>query len=173
MQGPEQSSFVEIPLSDREATDVINFVQAEQALLDGSRFEEWMDLFTDDGFYWAPIDRDQSDPESRVSLFYDSKDFMKTRIERLRHPQIHVQIPASRSMRMSSAHKVKKSEDGKKYNLSGNYLMVEYRPGHPQQVFAGTCQYDLVLDGQDLRIKQKTVRLINSDAPQPALAVPF
>ncbi len=33
---------------------VSQFLNMEAKLLDDRKFSEWMDLFTDDGFYWVP-----------------------------------------------------------------------------------------------------------------------
>jgi len=76
---------------------IIKFITREVELLDTRRFEEWAELFTEDGFYWAPVSPDQTDPREHVSLFYDDRKAMRTRIARLRHPQIHVQTPPSRT----------------------------------------------------------------------------
>jgi benzoate/toluate 1,2-dioxygenase beta subunit len=73
------------------------FLFAEARLLDERRFREWMALFTEDGTYWVPASVDQESPFDQVSLFYDDRDLMKTRIDRLEHPRIHVQTPPSRT----------------------------------------------------------------------------
>jgi benzoate/toluate 1,2-dioxygenase beta subunit len=44
----------------------------EARLLD-DRFRDWLALFTDDGAYWVPAERDQPTPHGRVSLFYDDR----------------------------------------------------------------------------------------------------
>ncbi len=73
------------------------FLLREARLLDERRFREWMDLFADDGTYWVPAVPDQQSPFDQASLFYDDRELMQTRIERLEHPRIHVQTPPSRT----------------------------------------------------------------------------
>ena len=34
---------------------LIDFVIREARLIDQHRFEEWLDLFAEDGFYWMPL----------------------------------------------------------------------------------------------------------------------
>ena len=46
-------------------------------MLDERRFEEWRDLFADDGYYWVPARPDQPNPLDEVSIFYDDKDLME------------------------------------------------------------------------------------------------
>ena len=45
----------------------------------------------------CPPAPDQKSPFDHVSLFYDDRDLMKTRIDRLEHPRIHIQTPPSRT----------------------------------------------------------------------------
>ena len=73
------------------------FLLHEARLLDQRRFEEWMELFTEDGYYWAPARPDQENPDDEVSLFYDDRENMKSRIQRLRHGAVFSQIPPSRT----------------------------------------------------------------------------
>ena len=80
---------------DREPFEL--FLIHEARLLDERRFREWMELFTDDGTYWVPAVPNQSSPFDQASLFYDDRDLMKTRIDRLEHPRIHIQTPPSRT----------------------------------------------------------------------------
>ncbi len=42
------------------------FLVHEARLLDERRFEDWLDLFTDDGWYWVPIEPDQDNPHDTV-----------------------------------------------------------------------------------------------------------
>jgi hypothetical protein len=64
--------------------DLIGFVVHEARLLDELRFDEWLELFTEDGRYWMPLEYGQTDPILRNSLFYDDKLLLKIRVERLK-----------------------------------------------------------------------------------------
>ena len=68
------------------------FLIHEAMLLDARRFRDWMGLFTEDGTYWVPAVPDQPNPFDQASLFYDDRDLLKTRVERLEHPRIHVRV---------------------------------------------------------------------------------
>ena len=83
------------PVPDRAAFEA--FLYTEARLLDARRFRDWMALFAEDGTYWVPAMPDQKSPFDHVSLFYDDRDLMKTRIDRLEHPRIHIQTPPSRT----------------------------------------------------------------------------
>ena len=83
---------------DRAAFET--FLIQEARLLDERRFREWMELFAEDGTYWVPAAPDQASPFDQASLFYDDRDLMKTRVDRLDHPRIHVQTPPCASFRL-------------------------------------------------------------------------
>ena len=44
--------------------------------------------------------RDRSSPYGPTSLFYDDLELMRTRIDRLEHPLIHVQTPPSNTVHL-------------------------------------------------------------------------
>ena len=50
------------------------------------RWQEWIDLFTDDGIYWMPVMPSQSDWLSEPSIFAEDKLMMEIRMGRLNHP---------------------------------------------------------------------------------------
>ena len=85
--------------------DIEKFLYREARLLDERRFEDWMNLFAEDGWYWVPAAPDQEDPYDGVSIFFDDRGIMKTRLERLDHPRVHSQKPASRTMHASVEHR--------------------------------------------------------------------
>jgi len=63
---------------------LIDFVVREARLLDQQRLEDWLDLFAEDGHYWMPVERGQTDPRLTTSLMYEDKLLLKIRIERLK-----------------------------------------------------------------------------------------
>jgi benzoate/toluate 1,2-dioxygenase subunit beta len=46
-------------LADR--AEIEQFLYKEARLLDTQKFEEWLDLFTEDACYWVPAGRDDID----------------------------------------------------------------------------------------------------------------
>ncbi len=64
------------------------FLQHEARLLDEGKFDEWLALFTADGSYWVPSEPDQDNPHDTVSLIYDDRRLLETRVRRLASPRI-------------------------------------------------------------------------------------
>src|SRR5215471_5366038 len=81
------------PPSDRQ---LIDFVLREARLLDQRRFDEWLDLFTEDGRYWMPVEWGQTDPRLTTSLMYEDKLLLKIRVERLKGRATYSQSLKSR-----------------------------------------------------------------------------
>ncbi|WP_175795435.1 aromatic-ring-hydroxylating dioxygenase subunit beta [Burkholderia multivorans] len=159
---------------------VEQFIIHELDLLDVRNFEHWMDLFADDGCYWAPTTIDQVSPAKQVSIFYDDKDLMRKRITRLRHERIHSQIPHSRTVHMLSGLQVVSSGQSNAREAPivtrANFLMVEYRPSVPegiQRVFSGRYEHHLRPFNDSFKIAMKKATLVNCDSVFSPLAIYF
>jgi 3-phenylpropionate/cinnamic acid dioxygenase small subunit len=147
------------------------FLVHEAELLDGGRFEDWLALFTENAWYWVPIEPDQASPLTTVSLMYDDRKLLETRVRRLAGPLMHAQEPRSRTSRIVANVTLRERRPAAAL-VRSKFMMVEYRSGG-QRLFAGTYFHELVrLDGA-LRIASKRVDLVNCDAPMDGLVVPF
>ena len=156
------------------AREVERFLIHEVGLLDDRRFEEWMDLFTEDGTYWAPARIDQDDPWEHVSLFFDDRELMTTRLARLRHPRVYAQIPHSRTSHTIGNIVVEPPHPGAAaYDVGARFVMLDYRPGHGQRSFGGRYDYRLVREGESFLIAAKKATLLNCDAVHEAISIPF
>jgi 3-phenylpropionate/cinnamic acid dioxygenase small subunit len=150
-----------------------DFLIYEASLLDSRRFRDWMGLFTNDGTYWVPAAPDQKSPFDQASLFYDDRDLMKTRVDRLEHPRIHVQTPPSRTAHLVGNVVIEESDTASnEYVIGSTVIMVEYRDD-AQRMFAGRQRHRLRPNGNGFRIVQKRVDLINCDSAFDAMAVPI
>jgi 3-phenylpropionate/cinnamic acid dioxygenase small subunit len=151
--------------------DVQAFLTHEAALLDDRRFEDWRELFDDDGYYWVPLRPDQESPEDEASLFYDTREVMSTRFERLRHPRIHAQTPPHRTCHLIGNVAIAES-DVDECTVRSSLVMVDYRL-RVQRLFAGKVRHRLRSRGGRLRIAWKRVDLINCDDSFELIAAPL
>ncbi len=151
-----------------------DFVRREARLLDEKRFEEWVDLFTDDGYYWVPARPGQENPYDEISIFFDDRKFMQTRYGRLRHPRVHAQIPPSRTFHLiSDVHLEGQRPTDADYLMSSGMIMLEYRPGKEQQVFGGRCFHAIRVVSGEMKLAWKKVELINCDGMFNPILLPF
>jgi 3-phenylpropionate/cinnamic acid dioxygenase small subunit len=149
------------------------FLFAEARLLDERRFRDWMGLFAEDGTYWVPAAAGQDSPFTQASLFYDDRELMKTRIERLEHPRIHVQTPPSRTAHLIGNVVLDHADAAAgEYVVTSTVIMVEYRDD-TQRLFAGRQTHRLRRTAGGLRIVQKRVDLVNCDSAFEPIAVPI
>ena len=153
--------------------DIEAFLFREARLLDERRFEDWLDLFTDTGWYWVPTRPDQDNPRDTISLIYDDRRLLETRIRRLRNPRVHAQVPPSRTSRIVAnvAIEAERPADIDLLAVS-NFQLVEYRRDR-QRLFAGSARHGLVRDGGGFRIQWKRVDLVNSEGTLDGISVLF
>jgi len=151
-----------------------SFIEDEADLLDEQRFDDWHALFAEDGVYWAPAAHDQESWLTHVSLYFDEKHIMKTRIARLKHPMIHCQDPKSACVRVLSNFKVEwASEDGNEYRVRSKFIMLEDRKGADRRCYGGRYIHTLRRRGDGLEIVVKKAELTNCDQAFPMLTQPF
>lgn len=146
------------------------FLVHEARLLDEARFDEWLALYTTDARYWVPSEPAQQSPRDTVSLMYDDRRLLETRIRRLASPRIYSQEPRSRTSRIVANVTIEKQE-ANAVHLRSKFSMVEYRR-NDQRLFAGTTFHTLISNGQ-FKIAWKRVDLVNCDAPLDGLVIPF
>jgi benzoate/toluate 1,2-dioxygenase beta subunit len=148
------------------------FVYAEAELLDDGKFDDWLDLFADDGIYWIPAVPNQDDPLNTISIFYEDKDIMAIRIRRMTHPANIAQSPFPRTSHVVGQVRVAGTDNGL-LEVSSRVQVVEYREGDGQRVFAGKCHHTLRREGDDLKIVLKRFDLVDCDAPHTFITIPL
>jgi benzoate/toluate 1,2-dioxygenase beta subunit len=149
-----------------------SFLVHEARLLDEGRFDEWLTLFTQDARYWVPSEPDQVDPFDTVSLMYDDRRLLETRVRRLSSPRIYSQEPRSRTSRMIGNISIEDDDGAASMLVRSKFVLIEFRRNE-QRLFGGTCFHRLIVDEGAIRIALKQVNLVNCDAPLDGLVVPF
>lgn len=143
---------------------LIDFVLAEARLLDELRFDDWLQLFTDDGRYWMPLTHGQTDARLQASLMYDDTLLLKVRIERLHGARTFSQQPVSRCHHLLQQPTVESRDDAAGvWTTRTAFHYVETRRDE-QTLYAGWATHTLVGTADALRIRLKRVDLVNCDA---------
>lgn len=147
------------------------FLQHEARLLDDGKFDDWLALFTPQAWYWVPSEPDQADPFDTVSLIYDDRRLLETRVRRLASPRLYSQEPRSRTSRMIGNVAIEEAGNNG-CTVRSKFMMIEYRRER-QRLFGGTARHRLVqIDGR-IMIAWKRVDLVNCDAPLDGITIPF
>jgi 3-phenylpropionate/cinnamic acid dioxygenase small subunit len=144
--------------------DFVDFVVREARLIDEQRFDEWLDLFTDDGIYWMPLEQGQTDPLLQTSLMYEDKLLLTIRVERLKGARTFSQKPKSR------CHHVLQVPTVDVMDLAQDRI-VTYTPMHyvetrldEQSLYAAWATHHLTVADGRIRIRLKRVDLVNCDS---------
>jgi len=138
------------------------FLFHEARLIDERRFDDWADLFADDGRYWVPCNGPASDPSRRVSIVFDTVETLRTRLDRMKSGKQYAQDPPSRTCHViSNIH----LEDGagEEVVAYSSLVVFEARRHHHKDFFAGSSMHRLRPEGDAYRIVEKRVELIDND----------
>ena len=148
---------------------LIEFVQWEARLIDEKRFDEWYDLFADDGRYWMPLTRGQPAGPEHTSLFDEDKLLLKIRIERLRNPNSYSQAQPSWCQHILQMPSIE-SRDAESGGavLRTPFMYLEYQQDQ-QDLYAGVAWHHLKRAGDKIVIALKKIELLNCEAALPSL----
>ena len=147
------------------------FLEHEMRLLDEAKFDDWLALFTADAWYWVPSEPDQADPHETVSLIYDDRRLLETRVRRLASPRMYSQEPRSRTSRIV-ANVDAGGCRGPRRHRALEIPDDRIPPRAAAAVRRHGCHRLVQLDGA-IRIAWKRVDLVNCDAPLDGITQPF
>lgn len=143
--------------------EVEQFLYRQSELLDGKAWQDYIDLFADDGLYWMPVSRDQTDWESWPSIFIEDKAMMQIRMGRVMHPNAWSQAPLWATSHVVGNVTIESiADDG--IVARSRFHMMELRRDEIRH-FGGTYRHTLVRTKAGLRIRMQRVDLFNAQAP--------
>ena len=144
--------------------DLIDFVYNEARMLDEGRYNEWLDLWLEDGHYWMPLDYQQTEARLMTSLLHEDLFMLRLRVERLNGARTFSQKPRSRCHHVIQRPFIDKADhDQGRYTTHTSMHYVETRLDD-QFLLALTATHELAWVDDQLRIANKRVDLLNSDA---------
>ncbi|HEY4371713.1 MAG TPA: aromatic-ring-hydroxylating dioxygenase subunit beta [Burkholderiales bacterium] len=142
---------------------VEQFLYRQSEILDTRQWQSFIDLFTADGVYWAPITAEQGEWEGSPSIFAEDKLMMEVRMRRVLHPQAWSQAPMWATNHIVGNVVIEK-ETATEVQVRSRFHMMELRRDTVRH-FGGTYRHTLVKQGGGYRIKLQRVDLFNSQAP--------
>ena len=151
---------------------VEQFLYREARLADEADYDAWEALWTDDALYWVPIDGEGDDPQQQMSVIYDNRNRISTRLNQLRTGKRYAQTPPSNLRRMLSNVEFlggrANPDGGFDLEVAANFLAIESR-SRGTRLWGGRTTYRLRRHGNELRLAYKKVVLVNNDQPLPTL----
>lgn len=153
-------------MTDPRVTRAIELTWREAELLDRGEYAAWNELFTDDGLYVIPIDRDGDDFADRLNMVYDDARMRRLRVNRMTEGYAIAAVDAARTVRTVSRFVPESVSDTEVVLRSAQILVAYKRSRHDLWAADLTHRVRLSPDGD--RISLKVVRLVDSDEPVPA-----
>lgn len=148
--------------------EVEQFVYREARLADEQHYDEWEELWAEDAIYWVPANSDDIDPSTQMSIIFDNRARIATRIKQLHTGKRVSQDPASRLRRLISNVELLGVDD-EQLEVGANFLVYESRE-RGVTLWAGRTTWTLRRSADGLRIARKVVLLANNDRALNTLA---
>jgi 3-phenylpropionate/cinnamic acid dioxygenase small subunit len=152
-------------------SEIEEFLYLEARYADESDYDAWESLWTDDAIYWVPANDPDGDPHTTVSVIFDNRRRITTRLNQLRTGKRYAQVPTSRLRRLISNIEITDSATSTasdEVEVAANFLVFEARD-RDNQLWGGRTTYRLRRVDGELRLAYKKVVLVNLDQPLPTL----
>ena len=139
------------------------FLYRQSELLDSKKWQEWVDLFADDGIYWMPPDASYKTWDGQPAIFAEDKNLMTVRMNRVLHPDAWSQRPLWGTNHVVSNVVIDKQSANGDLVVRSRFHMMELRRDDVRH-FAGSYRHELKKTKDGLRIKLQRVDMTNAQA---------
>lgn len=156
------TTALEIDLREAE-----QFLYREARLADAFALEEWEALWTDDAVYHVPVD-EHADPRTHMSIVFDNRGRIATRIRQLQTGRRHSQRPPSRLCRSVTNVELSGTE-GTDTVVTSVVQVLESRD-RGTTWWVGRVTHRLRRVEGELRMAAKTVVLVDADRALPTMS---
>jgi 3-phenylpropionate/cinnamic acid dioxygenase small subunit len=153
-----------------DANELADFVCREASLLDDGRYQEWLDLFAEDGRYWVPLQgARQVEGAPSNSIADEGKALLALRVERLQAGLAHSQQPGSSMQHVLQRPMVLDLNEGSGVaTLRTSFVYAECRRDDVVTLY-GHYIHRLVSGPSGTRIALKRVNLLNAGSRLPMI----
>ncbi len=157
---------MELEARMRMQYEVEQFLYNEAALLDDRKFQDWIDLLTDDIHYWMPIRRtmnanqlnEEFTKPGDMAYFDDDKEVLKYRIARLDTGYAWAEQPPSRTRHLITNVRITNFEE-KEIDVESNFHLYRSRLDTEEDSWFGKRCDRLRRVGSDLKIARRHIYL--------------
>ena len=153
------------PNSHDTLREVEQLLYRQAECLDGKRWQDFIELFTEDGTYWMPAAPEQTTGDGAPSIFWEDRNLMTVRLKRLTHPRAWSQKTAWGTNHVIGNVTIEK-EDASSGDLvvRSRFHMMEFRNDTTRH-FAGSYIHHLKKTKGGHRIKLQRVDMVNAEGP--------
>lgn len=141
----------------------IQVLLTQQAvMLDARRWNQWMELFTEDGVYWMPAAPEQTDWASQPSIFAEDRLLMEVRANRLMHPNAWSQAAQWATHHLLGAVIVEQAA-ADSVSTYTPFQMMEVRRDRVRH-FGGSYRHHLIKQAGQWKVRLQRVDMFNAQA---------
>jgi len=152
---------------DFDRYEVEQFLYREARYADELDYDAWEALWTDDALYWVPV-ASTDDPLRQMSVIYDNRSRIATRLKQVRTGKRHAQAPPSNLRRLVSNIEFiggrANPEGSVDLEVAANFLVLESRD-RDNRLWGGRVTYRLRRVDGGLRLAYKKVVLVDNGKP--------
>lgn len=152
--------------------EVEQFLFREARFADENDYDSWEQLWTDDALYWVPANGADTDPASQMSVIYDNRNRISTRLKQIRTGKRYAQAPPSNVRRLLSNIEFRggkaNPDGGVDLEVVANFLLLDSRP-RGTHLWGGQLTYRLRHTESGLRMSYKKVMLVDNDKALPTV----
>ena len=142
---------------------VEQFLYRQAELLDAKRWQDYIDLFAEDGVYWMPPDPSHKTWEGMPAIFAEDKNLMNVRMGRVLHPDAWSQRPQWGTNHVVGNVMIEKQAPNGDVVVRSRFHMMELRRDDVRH-FAGAYTHHLKKARDGYRIKLQRVDMTNAQA---------
>jgi benzoate/toluate 1,2-dioxygenase subunit beta len=155
-----------------EVREVEQFLFREARLADENDYDGWEALWTDDAIYWVPVDGEGGHPRTTVSIIYDNRSRISTRMKQVRTGKRYAQAPPSTLRRIIGNVELLGGRENAggavDLEVGANFLAMESRP-RGTHLWGGRTTYRLRRVDGEIRLAYKKVVLVDNEQAVPTL----
>lgn len=153
--------------------EVEQFLYREARFADEGDYDAWEALWTDDALYWVPAGGADIDPARQMSIIYDNRSRIATRMKQVRTGRRYAQAPPSHLRRLISNIEFlggrPNTYGGVDLEVGANFLVIESR-ARGNEIWGGRTTYRIRHDKSGLAMSYKKVVLVDNDKPIPTMS---
>jgi len=142
--------------------EVEQFLYRQADLLDNRRWQEYIDLFTEDGIYWMPANATDTTWDGVPSIFAEDRNLMAVRMKRVLHPDAWSQRPLWETNHVVGNVMIERVAP-REIDVRSRFHMMELRRDDVRH-FAGSYLHRLRSTEQGWRIVLQRVDMTNAQA---------
>jgi 3-phenylpropionate/cinnamic acid dioxygenase small subunit len=143
--------------------EVEQFLFRQSEMLDNKQWQNWIDLFTDDGVYWMPPEPSYTTWDGTPAIFAEDKNLMNVRMGRVLHPDAWSQRPLWGTNHVIGNVRVEKAAPNGDVVVKSRFHMMELRRDDVRH-FAGLYTHHLKKTKDGFRIRLQRVDMTNAQA---------